>query len=203
LYLRIGPLSSRPAQHCGALAQLVERFHGMEEVRGSIPLSSTKNPQVHARGFFAFSVSVVPGGLRGGRFWWAFLGWAVSASFGGNEGQAEHRRRGPHQLGPSSHRHCRLHPCWREGRGEADRLAGRAGSRAGDIVSDSHDDPNDAWQNSAYQAEMDAWEGTEFLHLSTPADQDEWRAIVDALIACPDLDCKALHHARKVGRPGP
>jgi hypothetical protein len=25
----------------GALAQLVERFHGMEEVRGSIPLSST------------------------------------------------------------------------------------------------------------------------------------------------------------------
>ena len=25
----------------GAIAQLVERFHGMEEVRGSIPLSST------------------------------------------------------------------------------------------------------------------------------------------------------------------
>ena len=25
----------------GAVAQLVERFHGMEEVRGSIPLSST------------------------------------------------------------------------------------------------------------------------------------------------------------------
>jgi hypothetical protein len=40
---------------------LVERFHGMEEVRGSIPLSSTKNPQVHARGFFAFSDSEVPG----------------------------------------------------------------------------------------------------------------------------------------------
>ena len=26
----------------GAIAQLVERFHGMEEVRGSIPLSSTQ-----------------------------------------------------------------------------------------------------------------------------------------------------------------
>ena len=26
----------------GAIAQLVERFHGMEEVRGSIPLSSTR-----------------------------------------------------------------------------------------------------------------------------------------------------------------
>ena len=25
----------------GAVAQLVERFHGMEEARGSIPLSST------------------------------------------------------------------------------------------------------------------------------------------------------------------
>ena len=28
----------------GAIAQLVERFHGMEEVRGSIPLSSTIIP---------------------------------------------------------------------------------------------------------------------------------------------------------------
>ncbi len=27
----------------GPLAQLVERFHGMEEVSGSIPLGSTKN----------------------------------------------------------------------------------------------------------------------------------------------------------------
>jgi hypothetical protein len=27
---------------CGALAQLVERFHGMEEARGSNPLSSTR-----------------------------------------------------------------------------------------------------------------------------------------------------------------
>ena len=26
---------------CGAIAQLVERFHGMEEVKGSIPFSST------------------------------------------------------------------------------------------------------------------------------------------------------------------
>jgi hypothetical protein len=32
---------------------LVERFHGMEEVRGSIPLGSTENPSVHAEGFFA------------------------------------------------------------------------------------------------------------------------------------------------------
>ena len=30
------------AVNCGALAQLVERAHGMGEVRGSIPLSSTK-----------------------------------------------------------------------------------------------------------------------------------------------------------------
>ena len=33
----------------------------MEEVRGSIPLSSTKNPQVHARGFFTFPASVGKG----------------------------------------------------------------------------------------------------------------------------------------------
>ena len=39
----------------------LERFHGMEEVRGSIPLSSTKNPQVHARGFFTFPASVCKG----------------------------------------------------------------------------------------------------------------------------------------------
>jgi hypothetical protein len=28
----------------GAIAQLGERLHGMQEVSGSIPLSSTKNP---------------------------------------------------------------------------------------------------------------------------------------------------------------
>ena len=33
-------LDTVPSQ--GAIAQLVERFHGMEEVRGSIPLSSTR-----------------------------------------------------------------------------------------------------------------------------------------------------------------
>ncbi len=33
-------LRSCSGEH-GAIAQLVERFHGMEEVRGSIPLSST------------------------------------------------------------------------------------------------------------------------------------------------------------------
>ena len=30
-------------QHCGAIAQLGERLHGMQEVSGSIPLSSTKS----------------------------------------------------------------------------------------------------------------------------------------------------------------
>ena len=30
----------------GALAQLGERLHGMQEVRGSIPLGSTKPPQI-------------------------------------------------------------------------------------------------------------------------------------------------------------
>ncbi len=29
-------------QHCGVIAQLGERLHGMQEVRGSIPRSSTK-----------------------------------------------------------------------------------------------------------------------------------------------------------------
>ncbi len=32
----------REASQFGAVAQLAERFHGMEEVRGSIPLSSTR-----------------------------------------------------------------------------------------------------------------------------------------------------------------
>ena len=32
-------------RHFGALAQLVARFHGMEEVRGSNPLCSTTNPK--------------------------------------------------------------------------------------------------------------------------------------------------------------
>ena len=35
-----------PARSQGALAQLVARFHGMEEVRGSSPLSSTIEPLV-------------------------------------------------------------------------------------------------------------------------------------------------------------
>ena len=33
---------------CGAIAQLAERFHGMEEVEGSIPSSSTRK---HAKGY--------------------------------------------------------------------------------------------------------------------------------------------------------
>src|SRR4051812_43481834 len=38
-----GPLGNVPVPY-GAVAQLAERFHGMEEVRGSIPLSSTYRP---------------------------------------------------------------------------------------------------------------------------------------------------------------
>ena len=39
---RIGQVADGPsARSRGALAQLVARFHGMEEVRGSNPLSST------------------------------------------------------------------------------------------------------------------------------------------------------------------
>ena len=36
------PASRRPEVDFGALAQLGERLHGMQEVRGSIPLGSTK-----------------------------------------------------------------------------------------------------------------------------------------------------------------
>src|SRR5215212_4680438 len=41
--LRGGMVMTKPGRkrHQGALAQLVARFHGMEEVRGSSPLSST------------------------------------------------------------------------------------------------------------------------------------------------------------------
>ena len=57
--MRLGALqcTSTPVQR---LSTRMYIFHGMEEVRGSIPLSSTKNPQVHARGFFAFSGSERP-----------------------------------------------------------------------------------------------------------------------------------------------
>ena len=37
-----------PNRQRGAIAQLVERFHGMEEVRSSILLSSTENPRSRA-----------------------------------------------------------------------------------------------------------------------------------------------------------
>jgi hypothetical protein len=44
---RIGQVvAGRPVHARGALAQLVARFHGMEEVRGSSPLSSTIKPLV-------------------------------------------------------------------------------------------------------------------------------------------------------------
>ncbi len=48
---RLAPPNLHPAsiwqvlyQRCGAIAQLGERLHGMQEVSGSIPLSSTKFP---------------------------------------------------------------------------------------------------------------------------------------------------------------
>ena len=37
-----GPLNMRPVLTDGAIAQLGERLHGMQEVDGSIPSSSTK-----------------------------------------------------------------------------------------------------------------------------------------------------------------
>ena len=40
----------------GAIAQLVERFHGMEEVRGSIPLSSTEEGLVTDQAFVRFAL---------------------------------------------------------------------------------------------------------------------------------------------------
>ena len=52
----------------GAIAQLVERFHGMEEVRSSILLSSTKKPQVRRPGVLSFSGDATDG--------WA-TGWAT------------------------------------------------------------------------------------------------------------------------------
>ena len=45
----------------GAVAQLVERFHGMEEVRGSIPLSSTPRRTPGAGGGCDQSAAVLCG----------------------------------------------------------------------------------------------------------------------------------------------
>ena len=46
---RIGQVADGPsARSRGALAQLVARFHGMEEVRGSSPLSSTLSSTLQA-----------------------------------------------------------------------------------------------------------------------------------------------------------
>ena len=39
----IGSRSSVSLRPVGAIAQLAERFHGMEEVKGSIPFSSTRS----------------------------------------------------------------------------------------------------------------------------------------------------------------
>ena len=57
----------------GAIAQLVERFHGMEEVRGSIPLSSTPKPLICN----GFEIPIRARDLRGyliGYLMTAFLG---------------------------------------------------------------------------------------------------------------------------------
>ncbi len=43
LMLSGSPVYTRPVAK-GAIAQLVERLHGMQEVSGSIPLSSTSRP---------------------------------------------------------------------------------------------------------------------------------------------------------------
>ena len=44
--IRVAARERRPN---GAMAQLVARFHGMEEVGGSNPPSSTNNPQLRLR----------------------------------------------------------------------------------------------------------------------------------------------------------
>ena len=41
-------------EQCGAIAQLGERLHGMQEVSGSIPLSSTKIQTLASAGVFCF-----------------------------------------------------------------------------------------------------------------------------------------------------
>ena len=41
-----------------AVAQLVERIHGKDEVSGSIPDRGSKNPFAHARGFLIFPTSL-------------------------------------------------------------------------------------------------------------------------------------------------
>ena len=66
------PLLTSPPR--GAVAQLVERFHGMEEVRGSIPLSSTRSAQV---------IATVPRLLR-------VTSIAVGSSWGSNERDRPH-----------------------------------------------------------------------------------------------------------------
>ena len=45
-------------------AQLAERFHGMEEVRGSIPLSSTKSCEARPGGGFRAFRGLMPSGMN-------------------------------------------------------------------------------------------------------------------------------------------
>ena len=44
----------------GGIAQLVERLHGMQEVSGSIPLTSTRFKRPNLSGLGLFSLSVIP-----------------------------------------------------------------------------------------------------------------------------------------------
>ena len=58
---RLAPPHSEPNRvrsvksTCGAIAQLGERLHGMQEVSGSIPLSSTKFGTLATAGVFCLS----------------------------------------------------------------------------------------------------------------------------------------------------
>ena len=43
-FTRVTPRSYNSPLGCGGIAQLGERLHGMQEVSGSIPLTSTSHP---------------------------------------------------------------------------------------------------------------------------------------------------------------
>ena len=71
LAARLGTGGNMPSPQDGAIAQLVERFHGMEEVAGSIPASSTFSPdvpQAYMLGGFVAGEGCFTTGVRGSRF---------------------------------------------------------------------------------------------------------------------------------------
>src|SRR5690606_22616848 len=80
----------RPVQNDGAIAQLGERLHGMQEVRGSIPRSSTNSNlgDVSSRGFFMGVLAAVKmpepsGQVPPRRRGWRRLPWALWYSWRG------------------------------------------------------------------------------------------------------------------------